>query len=164
MLDFSGGFAGSASKLTYNGVAGINGTRRELTNGGADQAGSVFSTSPVDVTKFTTQFTFQLTAGATRPTASPSRSRASARPPWALGGGLGYGLTTPAAPAASTTASRSSSTCTTTTARAPDSTGLYTNGVAPTNVGSIDLSPTGIDLHSGDVFQVNMTYDGTTLT
>ncbi len=45
-----------------------------------------------------------------------------------------------------------------------NSTGLYTNGAAPTNVGSIDLTGTGIDLHSGNVFQVNESYDGTTLT
>src|SRR5262249_58954743 len=45
-----------------------------------------------------------------------------------------------------------------------DSTGLYTNGAAPTNLGSIDLTPTGLNLHSGDVFQVNMTYDGATLS
>src|SRR5205085_9413925 len=45
-----------------------------------------------------------------------------------------------------------------------DSTGLYSNGAAPTNIGSIDLTTTGIDLHSGHLFQVNATYDGTTLT
>ncbi len=62
-IDFSGGFAGSSGKLTYNGTAAINGAKGELTNGGLGQAGSFFSTSPVDITKFTTQFTFQLTAG-----------------------------------------------------------------------------------------------------
>src|SRR5207302_8267855 len=44
-----------------------------------------------------------------------------------------------------------------------DSTGLYVNGAAPTNAGSIDLSKTGINLHSGHVFNVVMTYDGATL-
>src|SRR5262249_41114802 len=43
-----------------------------------------------------------------------------------------------------------------------DSTGEYTDGAAPTKP-AIDLSPTGINLHSGDVFQVVMSYDGTTL-
>ena len=43
-----------------------------------------------------------------------------------------------------------------------DSTGLYLDGAAP-SVPAIDLSNTGIDLHSGDVFQVDMSYDGTTL-
>ncbi len=63
VLDFSAGFAGSTSLLTYNGSATINGSKAELTDGGGSEAGSSFSTSPVDVTKFTTQFTFQLTAG-----------------------------------------------------------------------------------------------------
>jgi hypothetical protein len=50
-----------------------------------------------------------------------------------------------------------------------NSTGLFTSGASPTvgvNPGdvSIDLTGTGIDLHSQDVFQVTLTYDGTTLT
>jgi hypothetical protein len=45
-----------------------------------------------------------------------------------------------------------------------DSTGLYTNGASPTNVGSIDLGGTGIQLHQGNIFDVSMVYDGTTLT
>jgi len=44
-----------------------------------------------------------------------------------------------------------------------NSTGLYLNGAAPTNAGSIDLTGTGIDLHSGDPFNVAMTYNGTVL-
>jgi hypothetical protein len=45
-----------------------------------------------------------------------------------------------------------------------DSTGLFINGTAPTSPGSIDLTNTGINLHSGDFFNVAMGYDGTTLT
>ena len=37
-----------------------------------------------------------------------------------------------------------------------DSTGLYTDGAAPTNAGSINLTSTGINLHSGDPFDVMM--------
>jgi hypothetical protein len=48
--------------------------------------------------------------------------------------------------------------------RCNDSTGLYVNGAAPTNVGSIDLSSTGINLHSGHVFYVDISYHGTTLS
>jgi hypothetical protein len=44
-----------------------------------------------------------------------------------------------------------------------DSTGLYTDGAIPT-VPAIDLSSTGIDLHSGDTMAVQLVYDGTTLT
>ena len=45
-----------------------------------------------------------------------------------------------------------------------NSTGLYTGGADPFNVGSIDLTPSGINLHSGDVFQVDVAYDGTQLS
>ena len=44
-----------------------------------------------------------------------------------------------------------------------DSTGLYTDGAAPTSANSIDMTSSGINLHSGDVFQVSMSYNGTTL-
>ena len=44
-----------------------------------------------------------------------------------------------------------------------DSTGLYVNGASPT-VPATDLADSGIDLHSGDVFSVALTYDGTNLT
>ena len=59
LLDYSGGFAGSSSSLKYNGSAAINGAKLELTNGATGEAGSVFSTSLVDVTRFSSQFTFQ---------------------------------------------------------------------------------------------------------
>ena len=44
-----------------------------------------------------------------------------------------------------------------------DSTGLYVNGASPT-IPAIDMTSSGVNLHSGDVFNVRMTYDGTTLT
>jgi hypothetical protein len=42
-----------------------------------------------------------------------------------------------------------------------DPIGLYINGVAPINAGAIDLSGAGINQHSGDTFNVRMTYNGT---
>jgi hypothetical protein len=44
-----------------------------------------------------------------------------------------------------------------------NSTGFYTNGAAPT-VPALDLTPSGVDLHSGDVMHAHLTYDGATLT
>ena len=44
----------------------------------------------------------------------------------------------------------------------PNSTGIFTNAVSPT-VPAIDLTPSGIDLHSGDVLNVHMSYDGSNL-
>jgi hypothetical protein len=43
-----------------------------------------------------------------------------------------------------------------------NSTGLYTNGVSPSTP-AVALGG-GVNLHSGDILQVHMTYDGTTLT
>src|SRR5207244_9503621 len=44
-----------------------------------------------------------------------------------------------------------------------NSTGLYVNGATPT-VPATDLTPYSLNLHSGHVFSVSLTYDGTTLT
>jgi hypothetical protein len=43
-----------------------------------------------------------------------------------------------------------------------DSTGEYTDGVSPTTPAE-DLTASGVDLHSGDMMNVQMSYDGTTL-
>src|SRR5262249_40109711 len=63
VLDFSNGFAGSTTNLFYNGSAAINGSKAEITNSGTFEAGSFFSTTPVDISKFYSQFTFQQTPG-----------------------------------------------------------------------------------------------------
>src|ERR1019366_6691736 len=44
-----------------------------------------------------------------------------------------------------------------------DSTGVYTNGTSPT-VPALDMTGSGVNLHSGDIMAVHMTYDGATLT
>src|SRR5207248_751848 len=44
-----------------------------------------------------------------------------------------------------------------------NSTGLFTNGTTPTTPATT-LNGTGIDLHSGHVFNVAIAYQGTTLT
>src|SRR5205823_1097769 len=44
-----------------------------------------------------------------------------------------------------------------------DSTGMYTNGAAPT-VPAVDMTSSGVSLRSGDVMNVQLSYDGTTLT
>src|SRR5439155_5336767 len=134
-------------------------TKAELTNGGFNQAGSVFSTSAVDVTQFNMQFTFQLTAGGSTAdgfTFCIQGNSATALGP--AGGGLGYGGTggIPNSVAVKFDLYNNMG-------EGVDSTGLYVNGAAPTNVGSIDLTPTGLDLHSGHTLLVKMTYDGASL-
>src|SRR5262249_45144274 len=143
----------------------INGTRAELTSGGGSQAGSFFSTSPADITHFSTQFTFQVAPGgdiADGFTFTLQNVAPTAVGP--AGGGLGYGpdATGGAGGLANSVAIKFD--LYDNQGEGPDSTGLYSGGAAPTNVGSIDLRPSGIDLHSGDFFEVDMTYDGTILT
>ncbi|HWY95175.1 MAG TPA: L-type lectin-domain containing protein, partial [Steroidobacteraceae bacterium] len=44
-----------------------------------------------------------------------------------------------------------------------NSTGFYTNGAAPT-IPALDLTPSGVNLHNGDILHAHLTYDGATLT
>ncbi|MGA2031633.1 MAG: fibronectin type III domain-containing protein [Thermoguttaceae bacterium] len=160
LLDFSHGFAGSASTLAYNGPAAVNGAKAELTNGGLNQDSSVFSRTPVDITKFTTQFTFQIAAGTnTADGFTFAIQNKGITAVGASGGGLGYsGI----GPGIGVKFGLFSSTSTPT---AVSTTGLYLNGASPTGAANtIDMSTAGINLHSGDVFQANLTYDGATLT
>ncbi|HEV8067501.1 MAG TPA: fibronectin type III domain-containing protein [Planctomycetaceae bacterium] len=162
ILDFSSGFANSSGVLTYNGTAKINGTSAELTDGGGNEAGSFFSTNAVDVTKFSNQFTFQLTT----PNADGFTFTIQGDGPTALGptgGGLGYGPDAPGGTAGIAKSVAIKFDLYNNAGEGTDSTGEYTNGVSPTTP-AIDLTSTGINLHSGDVFQVVMSYDGTTLT
>ena len=98
------------------------------------------------------------------PTASLSRFRATARTSiGGSGGSLGY------ATIANSVAIKFD--LYNNNGEGTNSTGLFVNGDAPTfpNAGenpvdtSIDMTSSGVNLHSGDVMQVNLTYDGTTL-
>jgi hypothetical protein len=155
-LNFSSGFAGSASQLTFNGFTILNGSNLELTDGGFSEASSAFSTKQVDVSTFSTNFEFQITPG-TNPTADGltfTIQGVGANTLGAGGGGLGYyGMGSSVAIKFDLYNNQGEGT---------DSTGIYTDGAFP-GVPAIDLTGTGIDLHSGDPFNVAMTYDGATL-
>jgi hypothetical protein len=45
-----------------------------------------------------------------------------------------------------------------------DSTGLFTNGAAPTNTGSVDMTLSFLNLHTSDPMLVTLQYNGATLT
>ena len=63
-IDFSVGFSSTAG-LTLNGSAVANNdTRLQLTDGGLNQAGSVFSNIPIGIQAFTTSFEFQISGDA----------------------------------------------------------------------------------------------------
>jgi hypothetical protein len=153
-VNYASGF--SSTDLALNGSAVLNGTKLRLTNGGKDEAGSGFYTLPLSVQSFTTNFSFQLT----NPNADGiafviQNVGTTALGP--MGDGLGYGGTggIPSSVAVKFDFFNNSG-------EGPNSTGLYKNGASPT----IPATTLGgqVNLHSGDVFNVHITYDGTTLT
>jgi fibronectin type 3 domain-containing protein len=149
-----GGFLGTGGIMSLNGSAKIAGSLLQLTDGGPNEAGSAFFIHRVDAAEFTTQFSFQL------PSASANGftftiQAAGLNALGAGNGGLGYtGIPKSVAVKFDLFS---------TSGEGPDSTGLYTNGAPPTNAGSIDLTPTGVDPHSGHVFNVTLSYDGALL-
>jgi fibronectin type 3 domain-containing protein len=164
-LDFSNGFANSASQLTFNGAsATVQGTALQLTDGGTNEAASVFSTNRVDVTKFAAHFTFQI-ADNTTPGGEGFTFTIQGVGPNALGGAaesLGYGSPTGQGGIGNSMAIKFD--LYSDQGEGPDSTGMYSGGMDPTLDKSIDLTPAGINFHSGHVFDVGLSYDGTTLT
>ena len=128
--------------------------RLQLTDGGMNEAGSAFYATPVNIQQFTTQFTFQLS----NPAADGITFTIQNNGPTALGGdggGLGYkGI--PNSIAIKFDLFNNAG-------EGPNSTGLYINGASPT-LPAINLTGTGIDLHSGDYFNATIAYDGANLT
>lgn len=153
-IDFSNGFASTAG-LTLNGsTAGGSNSALELTNGGANQTGSFFWSAPINVQAFTTTFKFQMNNAQANGFTFTIQNMG----PTALGGGsagLGYQDIQKSVAVKFNFYNYNG--------EGGDSTGLYTNGQAPTTP-TVDISPSGIQLASGDSMQAQLVYDGTTLT
>jgi hypothetical protein len=162
-INFATGFAASTG-LQFNGSAVLSNSQLELTNGGGTEAGSVFFTTPMNISSFTTNFTFQLTSAvADGFTFTIQNSSAGVKALGPSGGGLGYGPD-----AAGGTPGISNSVAVkydlySNAGEGTDSTGLYTNGASPTTP-STDMTSSGVVLTSGDTMAVQITYNGTTLT
>ncbi len=140
--------------LTLN-SASYNGTRLRLTDTThSGEQRSAFFTTPVNVQQFSTRFDFQLT----NPVADGFTFTIQGGGPTAKGGGgenLGYGGIPESVAVKFDLFSNAG--------EGADSTGLYTDGATPTTP-AIDLSSTGINLHSGDTFNAQLAYNGTVLT
>jgi LysM repeat protein len=148
----SGGF--TAGNLSLNYGASVTGGLLQITDGGTAEERSAWFTTKVPVQGFNTNFTFQLSnASADGMTFAIQGDNV-----WSLGdggGGLGYqGIAKSVAVKFDLYNNAG---------EGSDSTGLYTNGAAPT-VPAVDLSSTGINLHSGDIMDAQLVYDGTNLT
>jgi hypothetical protein len=161
-INFSSGFP-SATGLQLNGATKVNANSLELTDGGSYEAGSAFWTTPVNIQSFTTNFTFQLTS-ATADGFTFTIQDAGTTALGNLGGGLGYGVN----PNGGTTGGIGKSVAIkfdiySNSGEGSDSTGIFTNGAAPTNP-AISLTSSGIVLSSGDTISAQLVYNGTTLT
>jgi hypothetical protein len=162
-INFPTGFT-TATGFQFNGSAKLVSSQLQLTDGGSGEAGSVFFTTPVNISNFTTNFTFQLTsAQADGITFTIQNSSAGATALSTFGGGLGYGpytLTgTPGIPNSVAVKYDLYSN----NGEGTDSTGLYTDGASPTTPAT-DMTSSGVILSSGDLMAVQITYNGTTLT
>jgi len=153
-INFGQGFSSSAG-LTLNGnAAAASSNALQLTNGGPNQAGSFFWNSPINIQAFTTNFEFQISNAQ----ANGFTFTVQNMGPTALGGnssGLGYQDIQKSVAVKFNFYDFEG--------EGSDSTGVYTNGQAPVTP-SVDISPSGIQLASGDPIKAQLTYDGTTLT
>jgi hypothetical protein len=164
-IDFSGGFANPVN-LSLNDGASISATSLLLTDGGAGEARSAFFAIPVKIQSFTNDFSFLLTDGSNPMADGITFTIYTGALPDAVGpagGGLGYGPDTPGGAGGIPNSVAVKFDLFNDQGEGVDSTGLYQDGQSPT-IPAIDMSGSGINLHSGDVFQVHMTYDGTNLT
>lgn len=152
VINFSDGFAPSV--LNLQGSARIIGTRLRLTDGGTGQTATAWYPTPVNVQAFAQDFRIQIT-DALADGMTFTIQNASGRALGFAGGSLGY------APITSSVAVKFD--IFNNAGEGATSTGLYTGGNSPT-VPAIDLTRSNVDLHSGHIFSVHMTYDGALLS
>jgi Legume lectin domain/Chitobiase/beta-hexosaminidase C-terminal domain/Abnormal spindle-like microcephaly-assoc'd, ASPM-SPD-2-Hydin len=152
-INFGQGFQQASQSVQFNGSVKLDGSSLQLTDGGLFEVGSAFTDNPVNVQSFTTYFTFQLTDALADGFTFTIQDRGTAEL-GRYGSGLGYeGIDTSLAFKFDLHNNDG---------EGPDSVGLYLVGAPPT-IPAFDLTGTGIDLHSGDPMQAQITYDGSTL-
>lgn len=148
---FTYGF--NSTGLVLNGTASLQGAALRLTDGRNNEAASAFWSSPLNIQRFTADFTFQLQnprADGITFVIQAEGSNALGKP----GGGLGYrGIQKSVAVKWDLYNNAG---------EGNDSTGLYIDGAPPT-IPSVNLTPSGINLHDGHVFQVHIDYTGAAL-
>ena len=144
--------------LNLTGGAKITGGALQLTTGSQNQTTSAYYSTPVYIGAFTTEFDLRLSTPASSTSGEGITFVIQNAGSTALGSGgdgLGYaGIPNSAAIKFNIFNSAG---------QGNDSTGLYLHGATPT-VPSIDLTSSGIELGSGHLIHVTVTYEGTTLT
>ena len=152
-INYGTGF--TAAGMQLNGGAALNGTRLRVTSAAQQGAAtSAYFSTPVNVQSFTTNFSFQLTAANADGMAFVIQNQGLTAV-GSAGGGLGYtGIPNSAAVKFDLYDNLG---------EGNNSTGLYTLGQSIA-IPAIDLTPSGVNLHSGDIFNVQLVYDGSKLT
>jgi uncharacterized membrane protein (UPF0136 family) len=162
-INFPTGFSAAPSVMTFNGSTDLDDTRLQLTSGGLNQAGSAFFNTPQNIQSFTTDFSIQLS----NPAGDGMTFTIQGVGPTALGpsgGGLGYGPGDPGGTGGILKSIAVKFDFFSNDGEGANSTGLFTNGESPSTVAdSIDLTPSGIMLNSGNAMSVHLAYDGTNL-
>jgi hypothetical protein len=133
----------------------------QLTDGGTFETASAFYSTARNIQSFSNDFSFQLT----NPGADGIVFVIQNIGVTALGGGgggLGYGSAIPNDPPGIGKSIAVKFDLFNNAGEGTNSIGLYTNGASPTFPATTLAG--GIDLHSGHVFNVHMTYNGSTLT
>ena len=143
--------------MVMNGNAQLNGSALELTDGNQLEASSAWYASRVNVQNFVTDFTFQVTPGTTADGFTFALQANSTAALGVGGGPLGYGQDTATGTGGIPNSVAVKFDLYDNFGEGIDSTGLYVNGASPT-IPFVDMTGTGIDLHSGDLFAVHMTY------
>jgi hypothetical protein len=155
VLNDPGGFTGTAGFALVGSPTLSNGAF-ELTDGGANEARAVWFATPVNIQNFATQFEFlQTAATADGFTFTLQNSTAGVKAIGTGGRGLGYKGITPSIAVKFDLQNAAG--------QADNSTGFYTDGALPT-VPELDMTSSGINLHSGDILDAQISYNGTTLT
>ncbi len=153
-FSFPNGFA--AGGVHMNGSAVISGANLELVSGSSGQAGTAWYPNKVAVSEFGTQFDFQLPTSAADGFTFTLENEAAGY--WALGGNgssLGYsGITNSVAVAFDLYQSGVTN---------AETLSVLTGG-SMTPVGLVNLSSSGINLHSGDPFRVQIAYTAGSMT
>ena len=162
-VNYESGFSG-ATGLTLNGGASIQGTALQLTDANLYESRSFFYSTRVPVLNFRTEFTFQLLDANADGFAFVIQSNG----PNALGsygGGLGYSML-PNGPPTGQSIPNSVAIkfdLHNNNGEGNNSIGVYTGGAFPTNP-AVDLTSSGINLHSGHVFDAVITYNGSAIS
>jgi hypothetical protein len=148
------GFPGGAGGFIFNGSASAGtGTLIQLTNGGTGERSSAWAPNKLPVQSFSTDFTFHLLdPGGDGFTLTFQNAGQHAL--GADGAGLGYeGILKSVALKFDLYSNAG---------EGSNSTGIFTGGAVPT-LPALDLTASGIDLHSGHLMHAWVEYDGTVL-